>query len=161
MVRDPSNMNLRTLLSTLVVALLSVFARAEQVVFSEIMYQPLSGKPEFIEISNLTATPLDMANWKFSDGITYTFPDFNAGSPQAHILQPFERILVSASSSATTRTAYPSIPAGVRIFGPWTAGSLANEGERVTLNDKNDVILCTVEYSDSGRWPIAADGVRT
>ncbi len=151
-------MNFRRLLSTLVVVFLTVFARAEQVVFSEIMYQPLTGKPEFIEISNITATPLDMAKWTFSAGITYTFPDFNASSPQAHILQPFERIIVSAASSATTRTAYPSIPAGVRIFGPWTAGTLANEGERVTLKDKNDVILCTVEYSDGGRWPVAADG---
>ena len=35
---------------------------AEQVVISEIMYNPADDKPEFIEVQNLTVTPLDLAN---------------------------------------------------------------------------------------------------
>ena len=133
--------------------------RAEQVVFSEIMYQPPAGKPEFIEVWNITNTPLDTASWRFSDGIDFTFAGFNAASTQAHILKPMERIIVSAASEAATRAAYPSIPAAVRILGPWVAlTSLDNGGERVTLKDKNGVIVTTVTYGDEGRWPVAADG---
>ena len=137
--------------------LLALTARAEQVVFSEIMYNPPAGKPEFVEVWNITSTPLDMARWRFSEGVTFTFTDFNPASSQAHFLKPMERIVVSAASEATTRIAYPTIPPNVRVFGPWT-GSLDNAGERVTLMDKNNVIVCTVDYEDSGHWPRAADG---
>ena len=76
-------MKIRRLFAYCCFALLQT-ARGEQVVFSEIMYQPAAGKPEFIEVWNITNTPLDMANWRFNDGIGFTFPDFNPGSSQAH-----------------------------------------------------------------------------
>lgn len=132
-------------------------AHAEQVVFSEIMYNPPAGKPEFIEIWNISRTPLDMGKWRFTDGITYEYPDFAATSPQAVFLKAGERILVSSATETATRAAYPTIPANVRIFGPFT-GALANEGERVTLSDRNGVPICTVSYRDQSPWPKAADG---
>ena len=94
-------MNLRFFFHVLVAFAPFVFlqpARAEQVVFSEIMYQPPAAKPEFIEVWNITNTPLDTAGWRFSDGIEFTFPNFNAASAQAHFLKPMERIIVSAAS---------------------------------------------------------------
>ena len=45
---------------------LGVELRADQVVFSELMYHPPGALPEFIEVYNSTATPLDMAEWKLS-----------------------------------------------------------------------------------------------
>ena len=38
--------------------------QAEQVVFSEIMYHPPGTLPEYIEVCNNTATPLDIADWR-------------------------------------------------------------------------------------------------
>ena len=131
-------------------------ARAEQVVFTEIMYNPAGARPEFIEIRNTTMTPMDIAKWRFTDGISFEFPDFAAGSAQAHILKALERIVVSSADPETTRAAY-GIPASVRVLGPWT-GLLDNAGETVTLADKNGVTICTVSYKDGGRWPKAADG---
>ena len=55
----------------LLCGVLASAARAEQVVFSEIMYQPPAGKPEFVEVWNITNTPLDMARWRFSDGVGF------------------------------------------------------------------------------------------
>lgn len=130
---------------------------AEQVIFTEIQYNAKAGKPDFLEITNNTGTPFDMGNWYFSDGIEYTFPDFNAGATDAHILKQFETILLSPVDETTLRSAYPGIPAETRIFGPYTS-SLSNSGETVTLNDKNGVIVTTVEYNDGGKWPAAADG---
>ena len=134
-----------------------VSAQAMQVSFSEVMYQPLLGKPEFIEVQNLSVTPLDMALWQFTDGVQFTFPDFNPATPQAHFLGPNERILVSSADAAATRAAYPTIPANVRIFGPWS-GALDNAGETITLKDKNGVIASSLKYGDSGKWPVQADG---
>ena len=136
--------------------LLAATARSEQVVFSEIHYNPAAAKPEFVEIFNMSMTPLDMAKWKFTDGVTFEFPDFNSGAAQAHFLKPLERIVVSSADAATTRTAY-GIAANVRVFGPWT-GLLDNAGERVTVADKNGVVVASVQYGDGGRWPKAADG---
>lgn len=150
-------MKLRAFLLAAFLPLLTLSAWGEQVVFSEVMYNPPAGKPEFIEITNLTNTPLDMALWRMSEGVDFQFPNFNSGDTQAHFLKPMEVILLSATTEALTRAAYPSIPAGVRIFGPWT-GSLDNNGERLTLKDKNGIKVCTLDYGTKGRWSRAADG---
>jgi hypothetical protein len=143
-------------LCTLFAPLLPTSLNAEQIIFSEIMYHPSGTQPEFIEIENLTSTPFDIANWKFSDGITYEFPSFNAGDSQASFLRPFERILISPVSEATLRAAY-SIPVTTRIFGPYT-GMLSNGGERLSLDDKNGVTRSTVNYSNGRKWPASASG---
>ncbi|MEN8782872.1 MAG: lamin tail domain-containing protein, partial [Akkermansiaceae bacterium] len=132
-------------------------AAAEQIIFTEIQYNAKAGNPDFVELTNITGTPLDMGKWFFSDGIDYTFPDFNAEDTDAHIFKQFETILVSPVDEATLRAAYPSIPEDTRIFGPYN-GALSNSGETVTLSDKNGVVLTTIEYNDGGRWPAAADG---
>lgn len=143
--------------STLLALFAVIPAIAEQVIFTELHYNPRAGDPEFVELTNNTATPLDMGKWYFSEGIRYTFPDFNAAEPNAHILKHFETILISPVDEATLRAAYPSIPATTRIFGPYS-GALSNSGETVTLNDKNGVIMTTVDYDDGGKWPAAPDG---
>ncbi len=140
----------------LVVSLACPSARCEQVVFSEIMYHPAGTLPEFIEVYNNTATPMDIADWRLAGGVDYTFPPFDIASPQRTFLKPFERILLAGVDEATLRASY-TIPVTTRIYGPWT-GSLDNAGERVTLKDKNGVVVCSVEYNNRGYWPVAADG---
>ena len=71
--------------------------RAEQVVFSEIMYHPPGTLPEFIEVYNNTATPFDMAEWKLRGGVDYDFPAFSAADPNRTFLKPFERIVLSSA----------------------------------------------------------------
>jgi hypothetical protein len=130
--------------------------RAEQVVFSEIMYHPLGTLPEYIEVCNNTATPLDIAEWRLCDAVEYAFPPFSADVADQTFLKPFERIVLSSVDEATLRAAY-NVPPTVRIYGPWE-GNLKNGGERITLRDKNGALVCTVEYNDRGRWSPAADG---
>jgi hypothetical protein len=134
-------------------------SEANQVVFSEVMYNPAGNKPEFIEVWNITNTPLDTAGWRFTNGVEFTFPEFSAANSQAHFLKPNERILISSADAGVLRSAYPSIPANVRIFGPWQASTtLDNAGETITLKDKNGVIMCELSYKDEGKWSIAPDG---
>lgn len=153
---------MKTRISTATCLLFATFVSvetlsAEQVIFTEIQYNAKVGQPDFIEITNNTATPFDMGKWFFADGITYEFPDFQSADPQAHILKHFETILVSPVDEATLRAAYPNIPQTTRIFGPYS-GALSNSGERVTLSNKNGVVMTTVRYNDGGKWPAAADG---
>ena len=144
------------LAATLMAALCPQLA-AEQVVFSEIHYNPQDDKPEYLEIYNLTATPLDIANWKFSEGVDFEFPGFDRNDPGNSFIKSFERILISGVDEQTLRETYV-IPAGTKIYGPWS-GALSNEGELLELQDKNGVVMASVEYNDDGRkWPVAADG---
>ena len=106
---------------------------AEQVVFSEVHYNPKGDKPEYIEIQNLTATPKDISRWKMSSGVQFEFPDFDAAEPERAFLEKWERILLSSVDEQTLREAYP-IPASVKVYGPWE-GSLNNGGELIALED--------------------------
>ena len=136
---------------------LCVGLHAEQVVFTEIHYNPSVGMPEFIEVSNNTSTIFDIAAWKLKGGVDYTFPAFSEGNPKASFLKAFERILLSPLSESALRQAYPSIPDGIRIFGPWQ-GNLNNRGERISVENKNGTLICEVSWNDRGLWPTEADG---
>ncbi len=137
---------------------LAVPAIAQQVIFSEVMYHPPGNStPEFVEVQNLSSNRLDMAKWRLKGGVDYTFPDFNVGAPSGHFLKEFERILLSSADEATTRAAYPKLPSFVRVYGPWT-GSLNNAGDSLRLEDAAGAKLCTLDFGDGGKWPVAADG---
>ena len=130
---------------------------ASQCAFTEVMYNPPAGKPEYVEVVNLTSNRLDMAKWKLTGGVDYEFPGFNPGATAAHFFNEYERIVLSSATEAVTRAAYPNLPPNVRVFGPWT-GSLDNRGERITLVDFSNALQTTLSYGDGGNWPRAADG---
>jgi hypothetical protein len=132
-------------------------ALADQVVITEVMYHPTAGRPEFIEIKNLTSNRIDAAKWRFTRGVSYAFPDFSPADSSAHFLREYERIVVSSADEATTRAAYPSIPSSVRVLGPWS-GALDNAGETIRLADAADATVCQLSYKDRGLWPVGADG---
>ncbi|HUF63790.1 MAG TPA: lamin tail domain-containing protein [Verrucomicrobiales bacterium] len=132
-------------------------SHAQDVIFSEIMYNPPGDLPEFIEITNNSATPLDIAEWTFSDGITYTFPAFSAGDPQRSFLRAYETILLTSATEAELRSAY-TVPAATRVWASWGESKLNNAGERLTLRDATGGLVCSVNYNDRRPWPLAADG---
>ncbi|MDB4491606.1 lamin tail domain-containing protein [bacterium] len=143
-------------LCLLIAILMPPSVRAEQVVFSEIMYHPSGELPEFIEVQNLTATPFDIALWELAGGVGYRFPDFSEAQATDSFLKAFERIVLTGVEPSVFREAY-GLPEAIRVFGPWE-GKLSDDGERVTLKDKNGVKRCTVRYNDRDTWPVAADG---
>ncbi len=134
----------------------------EQVVIREIMYHPQmapegeSPLPEFIEIENLTSTVFDIAEWELTGGVDYTFPKFDPAAPTESFLIGRQKIVVCEGDPEVFRAAY-GVSAAVKVLGPWT-GSLDNAGERVTLRNKNGVVVATVRYDDEHPWPVAPDG---
>jgi hypothetical protein len=137
-----------------------------QVVISEIMYHPVEepafnpdGSPvidlyedvhEFVEIHNPGTSAVNLAGWKLTGGIDYTFPS-NA------VIQAGEfRVIARVPSRLAAVSAYGlSLPT---LFGPYT-NQLSNAGETLRLRDANGDVVDAVSYSAEFPWAISADGL--
>jgi hypothetical protein len=101
------------------------------IIFSEIHYHPVPGGTAFIELMNLGTSPVDLSGCRFTQGITYTFPN-------PTILQPGARLVVD---------------------GTQFSGDLSNDGETITLTQPDGItVIRSVTYSDTAPWPAGPDG---
>ncbi|HUT13754.1 MAG TPA: lamin tail domain-containing protein [Thermoguttaceae bacterium] len=141
--------------------------RIGPVIVSEIMYHPVDGGDEYIELYNTggAAVPFyDPANpantWQFTSGVTYPFPE-------DVVLPAGATLLVVPIDPAVFRAKY-AVPAGVQIFGPYL-GALDNAGETLRLLWPDEpptigpdvvpyLLADEVRYDDGGSWPAEADG---
>ena len=138
------------------------------VVISEIHYEPAPGGAEFIEIRNITASPVPLfdplapTNTWHIEGLGFTFPT-NV------ILPPDGLAVVTPGNPVAFRNQY-AVPAEVPVFGP-CAGALQDNGETLVLQrpDKPDfltdgsvfvpyLVVDQVEYNNKPPWPVAAAG---
>jgi hypothetical protein len=134
-------------------------------VINEIMYNPISrdSDDEFIELHNRGGVPMNLAGWRLTGGISFTFP------PNASV--PANGYLVIARNAARLLLRYPSLNA-INTVGDFN-GSLANGGERITLTmpdrsfttngnvittNINYVVADEVTYRDGGQWGQWSDG---
>ena len=132
---------------------------------NEIIY-PISGddNDEYVELHNRSANTLDLAGWRFTDGIDFEFSAKATLAPGAY--------LVVAKNTPRLLANYPQLDAG-HTFGDFS-GSLRNSGEHFALtkpdtilstNDLGDlltntihIVVAEVTYSQGGRWGQWADG---
>ncbi|MBN1671665.1 MAG: lamin tail domain-containing protein [Kiritimatiellae bacterium] len=139
--------------------------RVGPVVINEIMYHPVDGALEFVELYNISDGAVDLYDpawptngWRLSAAIDYTFP---AGTS----IGARDCVLVVPTNETAFRAAYPGVPADVAVFGPYT-GRLGNGGESVKLwrPDSPDpegvpwILVDRVQYDDNSPWPEIADG---
>lgn len=128
---------------------------------SEIMYHPPDPTPseraagwvdsedfEFVEIANISTSPVALRGAQLVDGVRYTFDGVRVTQLEAGAR------LVIARNPAAFQARYPQ---SVLPVGPYT-GSLDNGGEWLRLADASGVIIDEVRYGDSGSWPESADG---
>ncbi|RME94084.1 MAG: DUF1349 domain-containing protein, partial [Verrucomicrobia bacterium] len=136
------------------------------VVINEIMYHPLSQRDEdeYVELYNRSGAPVDVGEWKFTDGIRFTIP--------AGTVIPAGGYLVVAKDAANLRSIHPQLDEQNTV-GDYS-GRLANSGERLSLAMPEDIVgtnefgvLVTnrvhivvnqVDYRDGGRWGRWSDG---
>lgn len=137
--------------------------RIGPVVISEIHYHPDTNGDEFVELLNLTSTPVPLYHtvyptnaWKLG-GVDYDFPtNITLGANAT--------LLVAATDPAAFRAKY-RVPTNVQIFGPFV-GALQNNGENLELlapdnpntNDVPYVVIDAVRYNDHAPWPPGAAG---
>ena len=122
---------------------------ATHLVISEIMYNPPApegGDAAYIELMNIhPSLPLDLTGVEFTAGITFTFPP-------ATQLAPGARLVVVENTAVFTQ----KFGAGHPVIGTY-AGSLANEGERLTLSLGGASPLRDFVYLPGFPWPTTPD----
>ncbi|MGV7108131.1 LamG-like jellyroll fold domain-containing protein [Flavobacterium sp. U410] len=127
----------------------SFFKLNAQIVISEIMYNPPeSGTDslEYIELYNRGSVTLNLQDYTFSQGVTYTFGNIN--------LSPGEYFVLAVNSSSLDY-----------VFGAgtaddqWLSGGLSNGGETIELLDNLGAQVDIVTYDNIAPWPLNAAGL--
>ncbi len=131
------------------------------VVLNELYFHPITNdsEEEWLELRNLTGSPVSLAGWRLSDGVSYDFPVGASIAANGY--------LVVAKNPARLKANHPSLSPAV-VFGPF-AGNLSDSGEEVVLgqpvtSDTPAGILTyfaavdEVNYADETRWSRWADG---
>lgn len=136
-------------------------ASASNLVISEFSYNPVPAPAEvtagttaamleFIELSNISASPVELNGCRFDDGILF---DFSLHSSVLTI-PPWGRIVLASNASAFAAR-YPGVP----VAGIFQGGSnLSNSGERLELLSLSGSPVFDFVYDDSSPWPVAPDG---
>ncbi len=130
------------------------------VVINEIMFNPISGddNDQYVELHNWSESAVDVGNWRFVDGISFTIPEGTTIAAGDY--------LVVAKNAEHLMTRYPGgqLHAGNTIGN--FDGNLSKSGERIALAKPDDpnlpdqdfVIVDEVTYHDGGRWGEWSDG---
>lgn len=104
-------------------------------VINEIMYAPLTGEPEWVELYNRTAEPINLKKWKLGDNTTLTTITNNDA-----FIQPFSFFVLSKDSSIINF--FPS----VTNFIVFNLPTLNNTGDAVVLKDSLLVLIDSLSY---------------
>ncbi|MFN7141450.1 MAG: lamin tail domain-containing protein, partial [Limisphaerales bacterium] len=140
--------------------------RIGPLVINEILYRPLAGDEQFVELKNISGAPVKLYDpafptnrWKLN-GLGFSFP------PNTEI--PANGLALLVSGDPVAFRSKHGVPASVPIFGPWT-GVLQSNGENLQIQkpdapdiDANNNILIPyitvdeVRYSHRSPWPVAA-----
>lgn len=112
---------------------------------TELMYHPASEdvREEFVEIHNPDPAPVNLAGWRFTTGVRFSFPDLTL---------PPGGYLVVAANRAVFATLHPGV---TNVVGDWD-GILSNSGQLLELVDAQGRRVDAVRYADEGDWALRA-----
>ncbi|MCX5645177.1 MAG: CotH kinase family protein [Phycisphaerae bacterium] len=130
--------------SGLAEAVFAVGPVAQSLRISEIMYHPLDPNTEFIELTNIGTSTLNLHFVKFTDGVEFTFPSVE--------LAPAKYIVVVQDSAAFEAKYGPGLP----IAGAYS-GNLNNAGEHIELQDAAGQVIHSFMFKDG--WYNVTDGL--
>lgn len=102
---------------------------------------------EFIEITNLSNTEVDLSGSAFTDGVAFTFP-------QGTLLAPGGSVLITSNQPAFE---FRYGAGGFVIAGQYT-GQLSNGGEQIRYVGADTNVIAEFSYGDENPWPGSADG---
>ena len=128
------------------------------VVIDELNFHPITGDPEdeWLELRNLSGSAVSLADWRLSDGVSFTFPAGASIGANGY--------LVVAKNPARVLANHPTLSAAL-VLGPFS-GSLSHGGEEVVLGQPVTIAgpltyfaaVDEVNYADQSRWSQWADG---
>jgi hypothetical protein len=133
---------------------------ARAVVINEIMYDPLAGQNEWIELYHRGSTPIDIARWKISDQPTASGSTTITISNSPAVMQPGDFVVVAADSTILSRFRYLGLSvSGVRLFilNRSSGLGLNNDGDDVILRDATGRTIDSVSFSPDWHHPDLTD----
>lgn len=140
-------------------------ASADNLVISKIHYHPSAPTPseitagyrtaddfEYLELQNISATPVILTNCHFDTGLTYSFAP-NTGIPAGGRL-----ILPRRSAAFALR--YPNVATAAEYYvaADPTGNKLKDEGEELTLISAAGLPVKSFVYDNKAPWPTAPAG---
>ncbi len=142
-------------------AIVSIAAEKRSLIVNEIMYDPLSGQNEWLELYNRSATSVNLARWKFNDRPT------SSGSvnsftitTQSRSVQPGDLVVVAAESSILSLFPYlKSTTSNQHLFilNRSSGFSFNNDGDDLVLIDASGQTIDSVSYMTSWNNPDVTD----
>ncbi|MEI6575193.1 MAG: lamin tail domain-containing protein [Bacteroidota bacterium] len=145
-------MKRKLLLSLLLFVLFAGTAFSQGIVITEINYNdPSTGTTtgdslEYIEVQNFSTMPVNFGGYKFTSGVTFTFPSMTV---------PAMGYVVIAKAATKVQNFY-----GISGVLQWDAGQTLtnNGGEGIALKDPSLNMLDTVRYNTTNPWPTSPNG---
>jgi hypothetical protein len=131
------------------------------IVINEILYDPLAGQNEWIELYHRGSASIDLKNWTIADRPTAAGSRIQITlSPSGEIIQPGDLIVLAADSSLLTL--FPHLRdslATVHVLVANRAGGLGlgNEGDDIVLYDHTGASIDSLSYSPSWHTPEVED----
>ena len=116
---------------------------------------------EFIEVWNVSQTPVDLSGWRLDKAVTYEFPEGTTLLPnQGLTVIGFDPNL-DRNTAVVFRATF-AVPDTTPLVGPYS-GVLDNGGERVELQRQvaggdGFIVVDRLRYDDVLPWPTLADG---
>jgi hypothetical protein len=132
--------------SALAEAVFDVGPVRENLRVTELMYHPDDPNHEFVELKNIGTEALNLSRVQFTRGLTHTFGNVS--------IAPGGFLLLVKNQPAF-EAYYTGLPSGVPVV-QWTAGSLDNAGETLTMIDALGRVIQSFTYKDS--WYPLTDG---
>jgi hypothetical protein len=123
---------------------------AQTIVINEIMYEPLTGKSEFVELMNRSADSVDLEGWRLMDQPNASGSRTTVSLAHTSLRIPPGGYYVVAGDSSVLAD-HPSLIGLNLVIN--TSLSLSNSGEDLVLADLTGAIIDSVRYSP--RWHLS------
>ncbi len=117
-----------------------VGALPRQVVVNEVMFAPLQGEPEWVELLNRSEQVLDLFGWQIQDSRPAAARQFGSTALR---LSPGGYVVV-AEDSVRFRSRYPDVTVPVAAPGRWPR--LNDGGDAVVIRDATGAVVDSVVY---------------
>lgn len=142
-------------------AVLTVGVDRGSLIVNEIMYDPLTGQNEWLELFNRSQSSVNLARWRFTDRPTAS-GNINSFTitTQSRTIQPGDFVVVAAESTILSlfpelRT--PSPDQHLFILNRTGGFSLGNDGDDIVLYDAAGRVIDSVAYSPRWHHPDVTD----